>query len=62
MKPYHWLTFVFVTLKLLGIVHWSWWWVLAPFWIAVVLMSIMAIAKSHSEAELQRLRRRGAGL
>lgn len=23
---------VFVTLKLCGIIHWSWWWVTAPFW------------------------------
>lgn len=23
---------VFVTLKLLGIIDWSWWWVTAPFW------------------------------
>ena len=23
---------VFVTLKLCGVIHWSWWWVTAPFW------------------------------
>jgi hypothetical protein len=23
---------VFVTLKLLGVIDWSWWWVTAPFW------------------------------
>jgi len=23
---------VFVTLKLLGLIDWSWWWVTAPFW------------------------------
>lgn len=23
---------VFVTLKLLGVINWSWWWVTAPFW------------------------------
>ena len=28
---------VFVTLKLLGVIHWSWWWVTAPFWGGVVL-------------------------
>jgi len=26
------LGIVFVTLKLLGIINWSWWWVTAPFW------------------------------
>ena len=30
---------VFVTLKLLGKITWSWWWVTAPFWggLAIVL-------------------------
>jgi hypothetical protein len=30
---------VFVTLKLCGVIHWSWIWVTAPFWtpVAVVL-------------------------
>ena len=23
---------VFVTLKLCGVIAWSWWWVMAPFW------------------------------
>ena len=26
------LGIVFVTLKLLGVIDWSWWWVTAPFW------------------------------
>lgn len=28
---------VFVTLKLIGIINWSWWWITAPFWGPVVL-------------------------
>jgi len=31
-----------VILKLIGAVKWSWWWVLSPIWIMVVL-SILAI-------------------
>ena len=27
------LTILFIALKLLGIITWSWWWVLAPLWI-----------------------------
>jgi hypothetical protein len=39
------LTIVFITLKLCGIIHWSWWWVLAPIWGAVlVAFSLLAIA------------------
>jgi hypothetical protein len=28
-----WLTLIFVTLKLVGFITWSWWWVLSPIWI-----------------------------
>ena len=36
------LTVVFIVLKLCGVIEWSWWWVLAPAWIAtsVVLMIV----------------------
>ena len=30
------LGIVFITLKLTGYIAWSWWWVLAPFWIPAV--------------------------
>ena len=32
------LTIVFITLKLTGYIDWSWWWVLAPLWIPIVLI------------------------
>lgn len=39
------LTIVFVTLKLCGVIGWSWWWVLAPIWIPWgVLILLMLIA------------------
>jgi membrane protein YdbS with pleckstrin-like domain len=31
------ITVVFVVLKLLGIIDWSWLWVLSPLWISAVL-------------------------
>lgn len=31
------LTIVFVVLKLIGVINWSWVWVLAPLWISVLL-------------------------
>lgn len=34
---------VFLTLKLLGLISWSWWAVLAPFWVPVLLMAILLI-------------------
>jgi hypothetical protein len=36
---------VFVTLKLCGVIDWSWWWVTAPFWGGfVLLLAILLIA------------------
>ena len=29
------LTIVFIVLKLIGTISWSWWWVLSPLWISV---------------------------
>lgn len=31
------LTVVFITLKLLGKIDWSWWWVLSPLWIGALV-------------------------
>ena len=28
------LTLIFITLKLIGVINWSWWWVLSPLWIS----------------------------
>lgn len=30
---------VFVTLKLVDKIDWSWWWVLAPFWVPYALIA-----------------------
>lgn len=31
------LGLIFITLKLTGYIAWSWWWVLAPFWVPIVV-------------------------
>lgn len=35
------LAIVFITLKLTGYISWSWWWVLAPLWIPLLLIPII---------------------
>lgn len=35
------LTVLFIGLKLTGYIDWSWWWVLAPVWIPVVLALVV---------------------
>lgn len=39
------LGIVFVTLKLCGVIGWSWWWVTAPFWgpVAVLLVILLIL-------------------
>lgn len=41
------LTIVFVVLKLVGVINWSWLWVLCPLWIdilfAIIILVIFAI-------------------
>ena len=37
------LTIVFIILKLLGKIAWSWWWVLSPIWISAILVIIYLI-------------------
>lgn len=41
------LTTNFVVLKMTNLIHWSWWWVLSPLWIAasitIVLMGLVLL-------------------
>lgn len=38
------LTVAFIVLKLTGYISWSWWWVLSPIWIPIlVVLFILAI-------------------
>lgn len=34
------LTILFITLKLLNQITWSWWWVLAPIWMPITIVLI----------------------
>lgn len=37
------LTLIFITLKLLNVIDWSWIWVLSPLWIAFLIFVFCAI-------------------
>lgn len=37
------LTILFIALKLLGKITWSWWWVLSPLWISTILFVILLV-------------------
>jgi hypothetical protein len=37
------LQLIFITLKLIGYIEWSWWWVLGPIWIPLAILSVIFI-------------------
>ena len=37
------LTIVFIALKLMGYITWSWWWVLSPLWIGFALFVVFLL-------------------
>ena len=38
------LGIVFIVLKLCGIITWSWKWVLAPFWIQLIIIVVLLVS------------------
>lgn len=36
------LLVVFVVLKLIGVINWGWGWVLAPLWISILIVLVLA--------------------
>ena len=43
------LTIVFIVLKLLGVISWSWWWVLSPIWISIIIVLLLVVAMFIAE-------------
>lgn len=37
------LLLLFVALKLMGHIHWSWWWVLSPLWLGFAVIFLIAL-------------------
>jgi hypothetical protein len=37
------LTVAFIVLKLCGVINWSWWWVLSPIWISMLLILLILL-------------------
>lgn len=36
------LAVAFIVLKLTGVINWSWWWVLSPLWLPIVILLVIA--------------------
>ena len=56
------LTIVFITLKLIGKIDWSWWWVLSPIWIscsftALIVLTVFLIPRQLKKRRRNKFRR-----
>ena len=36
--------YILLTLKLTGVVAWSWWWITLPIWLPLVLFALLVVA------------------
>jgi uncharacterized membrane protein YhaH (DUF805 family) len=54
------LTVVFVVLKLMHAINWSWWWVLSPFLISlgfsVLILTVVGVVFACNRGKFERLR------
>ena len=45
------LAIVFIALKLMKVITWSWWWVLAPLWVPLLIIISMMVILSFLESK-----------
>lgn len=53
------LAVIFIVLKLLGVITWSWVWVLSPIWIQLVIVAIVFIVILIKALGYSRSRKKG---
>lgn len=56
------LTILFIGLKLTGYIDWSWWWILSPIWITMIIVSVallVAVIYALIDAYIQKKKRNG---
>lgn len=46
---YELLTFAFVALKLLDVIHWSWVWVISPLYVGFLTMTLVYYVSARTE-------------
>jgi len=55
------LALIFITLKLCGVINWSWWWVTAPLWggfaILMIVLLVMLVVWYFQEKKKSRIRK-----
>lgn len=57
------LALIFITLKLTGVIGWSWWWVLSPLWIPasiallIFIVAVIGAASVAADNQKRKIRR-----
>lgn len=49
-----WLTLAFIVLKLTGYIDWSWWWVISPVMISILLLALLKILVELFETDQEK--------
>ena len=49
------LTIAFIVLKLVNVINWSWWWVLAPLWIPLTILAILSILRYYIRRKIDKI-------
>ena len=58
------LTIIFVVLKLVGVINWSWWWVISPtlislgLWLIVIVIYAIYLVHENSKYDLTYTKRK----
>lgn len=47
LKFYQGLALLFIGLKLTSHIDWSWWWVLSPLWITIIILYIKEVVEKN---------------
>ena len=56
------LTILFIGLKLTGYIDWSWWWILSPIWVTMIIVLtalLVAVIYALIDAYIQKRKRNG---
>lgn len=53
MKLLDVLAVVFIVLKLVGVITWSWWWVFSPLWASILIWLLLSIYAAYLDYQVK---------
>lgn len=43
------LLLIFITLKLIGEIDWSWWWIMSPMWGSIIIATFLKLTDKNNK-------------